>query len=73
MEQFRSGLPRRLPFVTVPNFDSDLHDVAGLTRMHRYLFGAAEKPVTARRPHQTSRPVGRRGITRARRPTGSLR
>ena len=39
MEQFRRGLPRRTPFVTVPNFDSDLHDVAGLTRMHRFLFG----------------------------------
>ncbi len=39
MEQFRAGLPRKVPFVTVPNFDSDLHDVAGLTRMDRYLFG----------------------------------
>ena len=38
MEQFRRGLPRRAPFVTVPNFDSDLHDLTGLTRMHRYLF-----------------------------------
>ena len=39
MEQFRSGLPRKLPFVTVPNFDTDLHDVASLVRMHAYLFG----------------------------------
>ncbi len=41
MEQFRAGLPGRTPFVTVPNFDSDLHDLAGLARMHRHLFGAA--------------------------------
>jgi len=39
MEEFRRGLARRTPFVTVPNFDSDLHDLHGLTRMHRYLFG----------------------------------
>ncbi|MEO6028713.1 MAG: ArsA-related P-loop ATPase [Candidatus Binatia bacterium] len=39
MEQFRSGLPRKLPFVTVPNFDTDLHDLASLVRMHAYLFG----------------------------------
>jgi anion-transporting ArsA/GET3 family ATPase len=38
MEQFRAGLSRRVPFVTVPNFDSDLHDLAGLTRMHAHLF-----------------------------------
>ena len=38
MEQFRAGLPRRLPFVTVPNFDTDLHDLVSLTRMHAYLF-----------------------------------
>jgi anion-transporting ArsA/GET3 family ATPase len=41
MEQFRAGLPRRTPFVTVPNFDSDLHDLAGLSRMHDHLFAAA--------------------------------
>jgi anion-transporting ArsA/GET3 family ATPase len=39
VEQFRTGLPRKLPFVTVPNFDTDLHDLAGLVRMHQYLFG----------------------------------
>ncbi len=39
MEQFRAGLSRRVPFVTVPNFDTDLHDLAGLTRMHSHLFG----------------------------------
>ena len=38
MEQFRAGLPRRLPFVTVPNFDTDLHDLVSLTRMHAFLF-----------------------------------
>lgn len=50
MEQFRSGLSRKLPFVTVPNFDTDLHDLASLVRMHAYLFGpetATEAP-TAR-------------------------
>jgi hypothetical protein len=40
MEQFRRGLPRRAAFVSVPNFESDLHDVAGLGRMHQFLFGA---------------------------------
>jgi anion-transporting ArsA/GET3 family ATPase len=44
MEQFRSGLPRRLPFVTVPNFDTDLHDLASLVRMHAYLFGPNTEP-----------------------------
>ena len=54
MEEFRTGLPRKTPFVTVPNFDSDLHDVAGLARMHAYLFDAADAaaadvPVSGRR------------------------
>jgi anion-transporting ArsA/GET3 family ATPase len=51
MEQFRGGLPRRTPFVTVPNFDSDLHDVAGLTRMHHFLFteSAGQGDAQARR------------------------
>ncbi len=39
MEQFRAGLSRRIPFVTVPNFDTDLHDLASLVRMHAHLFG----------------------------------
>ena len=52
MEQFRRGLPRRTPFVTVPNFDSDLHDVAGLTRMHRFLFTGA---ATASAAHARAR------------------
>ena len=47
MEQFRSGLPRKLPFVTVPNFDTDLHDLAGLVRMHAYLFGGESGTATA--------------------------
>src|SRR5207247_668280 len=38
MNEFRRGLARRTPFVTVPNFDSDLHDLHGLTRMHQFLF-----------------------------------
>jgi anion-transporting ArsA/GET3 family ATPase len=41
MEQFRGGLPRRTPFITVPNFETDLHDLAGLASMHSYLFGQA--------------------------------
>lgn len=39
MEQFRAGLSRKVPFVTVPNFDTDVHDLASLIRMHAYLFG----------------------------------
>jgi anion-transporting ArsA/GET3 family ATPase len=50
VDQFRRGLPRRTPFVTVPNFDSDLHDVASLTRMHPYLFGDAATGSSASRP-----------------------
>ena len=38
MESFRRQLPRRVATVEVPNFDSDLHDIAGLERMHPYLF-----------------------------------
>ncbi len=58
MEQFRSGLSRRLPFVTVPNFESDLHDVAGLVGMHSALFGRG----AARRPRRSgsSRPPAKR-------------
>jgi anion-transporting ArsA/GET3 family ATPase len=41
MEQFRTGLSRRVPFVTVPNFDTDMHDLTSLVRMHAYLFGPA--------------------------------
>ncbi len=38
MEQFRAALPRKIPLVSVPNFDTDLHDLGGLARMHSYLF-----------------------------------
>jgi anion-transporting ArsA/GET3 family ATPase len=62
MEQFRAGLSRRVPFVTVPNFDTDVHDLASLTRMHAYLFGegagdasGAAKPASARRGRRRSR------------------
>jgi hypothetical protein len=59
MDAFRRGLARRAPFVTVPNFDSDLHDLHGLTRMHRYLFGRANGP-------DTGRPTARGQLRRAR-------
>jgi anion-transporting ArsA/GET3 family ATPase len=62
MEQFRTGLSRRVPFVTVPNFDTDVHDLASLTRMHAHLFGdgaadasGAAKPASARRGRRRSR------------------
>jgi anion-transporting ArsA/GET3 family ATPase len=38
IEQFRAGLPRRVPVVSVPNFARDVHDLAGLAAMHAYLF-----------------------------------
>jgi anion-transporting ArsA/GET3 family ATPase len=55
MEQFRGGLSRKVPFVTVPNFDSDLHDVAGLRRMHGFLFSERPVPAAAVRPRRTRR------------------
>jgi len=39
MESFRRQLPRRVAVAEVPNFDTDLHDVSGLERMHPFLFG----------------------------------
>jgi len=39
IEQFRAGLPKRVPMVTVPNFSRDVHDLATLAAMHPYLFG----------------------------------
>ena len=39
IEQFRAGLPRRVPVVTVPNFARDVHDLAALAAMHAHLFG----------------------------------
>jgi hypothetical protein len=41
LEQFRAGLSHRVPFVTVPNFDTDVHDLVSLTRMHAHLFGSS--------------------------------
>jgi anion-transporting ArsA/GET3 family ATPase len=31
------------PILTVPQFDGEIHDVAGLVRLHGYLFGSAEQ------------------------------
>jgi anion-transporting ArsA/GET3 family ATPase len=39
IEQFRTGLPKRVPFVVVPNFARDVHDLAALAAMHPHLFG----------------------------------
>jgi anion-transporting ArsA/GET3 family ATPase len=39
MEQFRAGLPKRVPLAVVPNFARDVHDLATLAAMHPYLFG----------------------------------
>jgi len=41
IEQFRAGLPRRVPVVSVPNFARDVHDLAALAAMHAHLFGGA--------------------------------
>ncbi len=38
IESFQRQLPRRIAIVEVPNFETDLHDMAGLERMHPYLF-----------------------------------
>lgn len=38
MEQFRSGLPKRVPLVVVPHFTRDVHDLRTLAAMHPYLF-----------------------------------
>jgi anion-transporting ArsA/GET3 family ATPase len=40
IEQFRAGLPKRVPMVLVPNFARDVHDLATLAGMHPHLFGA---------------------------------
>jgi anion-transporting ArsA/GET3 family ATPase len=40
MEFFRRQLGKGVSIAEVPNFDADLHDVAGLARMHPYLFGS---------------------------------
>jgi hypothetical protein len=41
LEMFRTGLPKGVPAVHVPNFPRDVHDLAGLAAMHPYLFGVA--------------------------------
>ncbi len=41
IEQFRAGLPRRVPLAAVPNFARDVHDLAALAAMHAHLFGSA--------------------------------
>jgi hypothetical protein len=41
LEQFRTGLPRGVPVVQVPNFARDVHDLASLAAMHPALFGRA--------------------------------
>ena len=39
LEMFRTGLPKGVPVVRVPNFPRDVHDLAGLAAMHPHLFG----------------------------------
>jgi anion-transporting ArsA/GET3 family ATPase len=41
MESFRRQLPKGVAVAQVPNFAADLHDMAGLTQMHPYLFSRA--------------------------------
>ena len=40
LEMFRTGLPKNIPVVRVPNFPRDVHDLAGLAAMHPHLFGS---------------------------------
>jgi len=42
LEMFRTGLPKDIPVVRVPNFPRDVHDLAGLAAMHPHLFGAGQ-------------------------------
>jgi anion-transporting ArsA/GET3 family ATPase len=39
LEMFRTGLPRAIPVVSVPNFARDVHDLGSLAEMHAHLFG----------------------------------
>jgi anion-transporting ArsA/GET3 family ATPase len=39
IEQFRTGLPKRVPMVMVPNFARDVHDLGALAAMHPHVFG----------------------------------
>jgi anion-transporting ArsA/GET3 family ATPase len=40
MEAFRRSLPKGAMTVEVPNFNADVHSVAGLRAMHPFLFAA---------------------------------
>ena len=76
MEQFRAQLPRKTPIVTVPNFDTDLHDVAGLLHMHEYLFanrGAAARDAAAPGEGRAARAPRRRATRDAAAPVRSSR
>src|SRR5207248_9156476 len=44
LEMFRTGLPRGVPVVAVPNFARDVHDLASLAAMHAHLFGPRPAP-----------------------------
>ena len=41
MDSFRRQLPKSVAVTEVPNFDHDLHDMAGLSEMHPHLFADA--------------------------------
>jgi len=71
LEQFRSGLPRRVPFAAVPNFDTDVHDLVGLTRMHAHLFAGRGAPSLAG-PAAVPAPARARRVPKRRRPSRSL-
>ncbi|HVN83678.1 MAG TPA: ArsA-related P-loop ATPase [Candidatus Binatia bacterium] len=54
MEVFRAQLSKHVAIAEVPNFDADLHDMAGLARMHPYLFeSAASRSRTSERAGPT--------------------
>jgi anion-transporting ArsA/GET3 family ATPase len=41
--RLRKALGKRAPLLVIPYLDSDVHDVEGLLRLHRYLFASAEE------------------------------
>ena len=49
MESFRRQLRKRVAIVQIPNFDSDLHDIHGLERMHPFLFPSGTRSHRHRR------------------------
>jgi anion-transporting ArsA/GET3 family ATPase len=49
IESFREQLPARTAVATVPNFEEDLHDLAGLGRMIPYLVKARDEGKGAKR------------------------